>query len=284
MYIKKFLIRFYGIAGLLILVLAEILLFSDNKFALIWMTPLSWTGYILLVDFIIFSIKGNSLISRSFLNFIFLCILSVLTWYIFEFYNLFFKNWEYINLPENIVVRYLGYFWSYATIFPAIFETIELLQSIFKIETDIEEKKLNRKTITVFIFTGTVCLILPFIFQSNYMSPFVWAGFILFLDPVNQMLGKKSIFGQIFNKNFRFTITILFAGLICGLLWEFWNFWSSTKWIYNVPYLPEIKLFEMPVLGYLGFPPFALECYIMYTFEIKILNMAGIKIKNILDY
>jgi hypothetical protein len=23
-------------------------------------------------------------------------------------------------------------------------------------------------------------------------------------------------------------------------------------------------LFEMPVLGYLGFPPFALECYAMY--------------------
>ena len=24
------------------------------------------------------------------------------------------------------------------------------------------------------------------------------------------------------------------------------------------------KIFEMPVLGYLGFPPFALECYAMY--------------------
>jgi len=31
-----------------------------------------------------------------------------------------------------------------------------------------------------------------------------------------------------------------------------------------VPYLGDVKVFEMPVLGYLGFPPFALECYAMY--------------------
>jgi len=31
-----------------------------------------------------------------------------------------------------------------------------------------------------------------------------------------------------------------------------------------VPYLGHVKVFEMPVLGYLGFPPFALECYAMY--------------------
>jgi len=34
-----------------------------------------------------------------------------------------------------------------------------------------------------------------------------------------------------------------------------------------VPYLPNVKIFEMPVLGYLGFPPFALECFLMYRFS-----------------
>ena len=32
----------------------------------------------------------------------------------------------------------------------------------------------------------------------------------------------------------------------------------------TVPYLGDVKLFEMPVLGYLGFPPFALECFALY--------------------
>ena len=51
---------------------------------------------------------------------------------------------------------------------------------------------------------------------------------------------------------------------MCGVLWEFWNYWAATKWTYTVPYLGDLKIFEMPVLGYLGFPPFALECYAMW--------------------
>jgi hypothetical protein len=52
---------------------------------------------------------------------------------------------------------------------------------------------------------------------------------------------------------------------VCGVLWEFWNYWALAKWRYvGVPVLPSIKLFEMPLAGYLGFPPFALEVYAMY--------------------
>ena len=32
----------------------------------------------------------------------------------------------------------------------------------------------------------------------------------------------------------------------------------------GVPVFPEVKLFEMPLAGYLGFPPFALEAFAMY--------------------
>jgi hypothetical protein len=64
----------------------------------------------------------------------------------------------------------------------------------------------------------------------------------------------------------------LLGGLVCGILWEFWNFWARTKWIYAVPILSEIKIFEMPVLGFLGFPPFAVECYVLYHLARKALR------------
>ena len=35
---------------------------------------------------------------------------------------------------------------------------------------------------------------------------------------------------------------------------------------HTVPYFGNVKIFEMPVLGYLGFPPFAIECWAMYIF------------------
>jgi hypothetical protein len=56
------------------------------------------------------------------------------------------------------------------------------------------------------------------------------------------------------------------SGLICGALWEAWNIHARTKWIYSVPFFDELKLGEMPVLGFLGFPPFALECYALVNF------------------
>ena len=61
-------------------------------------------------------------------------------------------------------------------------------------------------------------------------------------------------------------VSLFAAGLICGVLWEFWNYWAHAKWVYTVPIMQDFKVFEMPLVGYLGFPAFALECFAMMTF------------------
>ena len=45
-----------------------------------------------------------------------------------------------------------------------------------------------------------------------------------------------------------------------------WNYPATAKWVYTLPVLNFGKIFEMPVLGFLGFLPFALECVVMYNF------------------
>jgi hypothetical protein len=57
---------------------------------------------------------------------------------------------------------------------------------------------------------------------------------------------------------------LLIGGLAIGLLWETLNYWARGKWIYTVPLLEHIKLFEMPPLGFLGFPIFALSAWSLY--------------------
>jgi len=42
-----------------------------------------------------------------------------------------------------------------------------------------------------------------------------------------------------------------------------------------VPLAGKVKIFEMPVLGYLGFPVFALECYVMVEFVKHIFGRSG---------
>ena len=61
-------------------------------------------------------------------------------------------------------------------------------------------------------------------------------------------------------------LALAFAALICGFFWEFWNYWAVPKWTYTVPYVGFFKIFEMPLLGYLGYLPFGLELYAFVIF------------------
>ncbi len=54
-------------------------------------------------------------------------------------------------------------------------------------------------------------------------------------------------------------ISSVLSGLVCGLLWEMWNYWAISKWVYSVPSFERFKLFEMPILGYFGFVFFSLR-------------------------
>ena len=59
----------------------------------------------------------------------------------------------------------------------------------------------------------------------------------------------------------RLAVAVGLAGLLCGTLWEFWNFWATPKWVYHIPYVDFLRVFEMPLLGYAGYIPFAWSIY-----------------------
>ena len=111
-------------------------------------------------------------------------------------------------------------------------------------------------------------LIVPFVVPpdiARYMAAPVWLGFIFLLEPINVALGEESLFART-GRRWDRMVNLAWSGLLCGVLWEFWNYWSRAKWHYTVPMLERFKIFEMPVPGYLGFPAFALECFTMYVF------------------
>ena len=116
------------------------------------------------------------------------------------------------------------------------------------------------------LLLGTACLVLPLVFP-RYAFPLIWgAGFFL-LDPFGQNAGGPFPHpGLAGRASAGSTSACLTAGLCCGLWWEAWNYGATAKWVYTLPVLNFAKVFEMPLLGYLGFPPFALECAVMYNF------------------
>ena len=256
----------YGLIGLFVIITAELLLLLKVKPVMIFFTPLVWTGYILFVDNLILKLQGESLIYNRRKEFFLMLPISVALWLVFEFYNLFLDNWHYINLPEKIWIRLIGYTWSFATIWPAILETAELFRALHIFDKiKIRERSISPKILKVSIALGAIFLIIPIAFPSRYLAVLVWLGFVLFLDPINYFFGTKSLFRDLEKGKLNILLSLVLSGLTCGLLWEFWNYWALSKWIYTVPILGNIKIFEMPVVGYLGFLPFAVECYIMYN-------------------
>jgi len=66
--------------------------------------------------------------------------------------------------------------------------------------------------------------------------------------------------------NWRPIVSLSFGALICGFFWEMWNYYSWPKWIYHTPGTEFLHVFEMPLLGYAGYIPFALELYALRNF------------------
>jgi len=256
----------HGIFGILLLVLSEILHLRKIDPFYSWFYCFAWWSYILAVDAIIYRLKGNSLILSRTKEFFLMIPWSAFIWLIFEAANLSLENWYYINLPHSTVERWLGYAVAYGTVLPGIFETMELLETIGAFK-----KSRTRKMVIpqgghqAFILLGVLCLVSSVV-VPKYFFPLIWVGFIFLLEPFNYRFGGRSLIKDLEEENPRKIYLLLVAGLVCGLLWEFWNFWSFSKWIYTVPFFEEMKGFEMPVLGFLGFPPFAIQAYVIYNF------------------
>jgi len=266
--------RLHGWAGLGVVGAAEVLLLAGEPTVARWFTPIVWTGYILLVDALVARWTGHSYLTTARAELVLVALVSIGCWWLFEWYDAprFWRGgadraglwWQYHGLEPDPWLRRIGYDWSFATIFPALFLTAALLRaSVFR-RVPVRVRRPPPALLNVAMALGAVCVALPLLVVNAWLVPLVWTGFILLLEPLNYRRGRPSWLAALAAGDASLLVALLASGAVCGVLWEFWNYWAATKWTYTVPYLGDVKVFEMPVLGYLGFPPFALECYAMY--------------------
>jgi hypothetical protein len=82
--------------------------------------------------------------------------------------------------------------------------------------------------------------------------------------PGHAWLGYRTLLDFTRSRDWRPVVALCVGCLTCGLFWEMWNYWSYPKWTYQVPFVGVLEVFEMPVLGYGGYLPFALELHALY--------------------
>ena len=222
-----------------------------------------WLGYILVVDATVQHRTGTSLWAWSRRDFLLLFAASAPVWWIFELINRRTANWEYLGGNRFTPFQYYALCTiSFSTVMPAVFETGELVRTFGWVERfgygrPVVERRATRPGLLLLgLAMLTLALTWPRIFY-----PFVWTSLVFILEPVNGWLGRPNLLRFLQAGNWRPVICLSVGAVICGFFWEMWNYWSFPKWIYHTPGAQFLHLFEMPLLGYGGYIPFALELF-----------------------
>jgi hypothetical protein len=112
---------------------------------------------------------------------------------------------------------------------------------------------------------GTLLFVLLMLFPSQLFF-LAWVFLIPIIEGYNYAKNRWCFTKDLERGEATNLVSSLLSGLACGLLWEAWNYWAISKWVYSVPFFESFKIFEMPALGYFGFVFFALETILAINF------------------
>jgi hypothetical protein len=260
---------FLGVAALCGAVL---LLVAGSAFMRTWFYLFAWWPFILIVDSLNFRRGGASLFTRPDRDILFMVFVSVSVWLIFELFNLRLQNWSYHELPDSLWQRWLGYFTAFASVVPALV----VLAEFFRQRPTLQKLPFPRikpspPLLRLGTLLGVMLLALTLLWPRLFFAC-VWLFFIFLLEPLCFRLGIPSLLTDLEQKDGTRFWNWAAAGLAAGFIWEFFNFWAGSHWEYSIPYFEFGRIFQMPVLGYLGFIPFALEVMVIYGLLLHMKN------------
>jgi hypothetical protein len=225
-----------------------------------------WLGYCLAIDGLVFWRSGTSLLTRNPRKYVGLFLISAPVWWIFELLNVRTQNWTYIGLE---IFTPFGYaFWttlSFTTVIPAVFGSAEFFSGFDFVKRLGRGPVIgtDRRTTLIFFVLGWLMLALMLIWPRIFFL-FIWLSLYFILEPVNIWLGNRSLANWTQKGDWRPVISLWLGVLLTAFFWEMWNYYSYPKWIYHVAWGDWLHIFEMPLLGYGGYLPFALELYALY--------------------
>jgi hypothetical protein len=215
-----------------------------------------WAGYILAADAVVWHRAGRSLLHGGGWRVAALFALSAPLWWAFEIANWRLENWTYVGTSvygdQTHVLKTL----SFVFVLPALASSRDLLRCFVRFPHP-PAVSLPSWTAPALVVFGLVCVPLLYLFPEQAF-PLVWVAPWCVLDGVAELRGRRpNVLALVREGRAGPVLLIAMAGLVTGILWELWNWGAVPHWDYRIPYVGFLPLFEMPVLGYLGYPPFA---------------------------
>lgn len=243
--------------------------------------PLFW-GFTLMIDGWVYVRQGGkSLVSQVPQEVVGIGVSSVLGWMLFEYLNLFVDdNWYYPR--GNIISRDM--FLLYAIVISSgLLPLAFVWYSLFKTFPALRNRFSNGRKLILPTWAKNGLLILSLfgLFGSGLFPDIFF--FALWLAPavvLAVVLNKVQVWtplDAIGQGNWTPTLLAALTYLAEGFCIEGQNYLSAVHvgqfvvfteapayWQYSLPYVNRYHLFEMPILGFLGYMPFGLYCWLWW--------------------
>lgn len=236
-----------------------------------------WLGYALTMDALAYRQKGTSLVSRSAWKFVGLFLLSAPVWWLFEAFNVRLRNWQYLGREffDELTYAVLATI-AFSTVMPAVFATVEWMAGQRWIQAFRQGPRvaLGPSIAAPMALAGLLGVFL-LLAWPRYFFPLVWVAPYLIVEAFNLWRGHPTALEGLPQGDWRLPVALALGTLFTGFFWELWNVFSYPKWVYDVPFVDFLHLFEMPLLGYLGYLPFGLELYAFYHAAMGLLGRSG---------
>jgi hypothetical protein len=230
-----------------------------------WLYHAAWYPTIVAMAALVARREGRDPLTANPLHALSLFAWSAVFWFFFELLNWRLDDWYYVNVPDARWARWVGIALAFATVLPAIFLAARALESWGVIRSvRVAAMRVTAPGLRLTSLAGIVFLVLPLVWP-RYFFPLVWGATTLLAEPaLYRREPRWSLIADLERGELGRILRLLAAGAFIGLMWELYNSIARSRWIYTVPGLENLKLFEMPLLGFLGFPVFALECWSVF--------------------
>ena len=238
-----------------------------------------WWGFILFLDGIVYRRNHRrSFISTRPMLLLIAGLCSMFGWYYFEYLNFFvMQNWFYPYL--DLLPAPFTYLWSFltfSTVWPSLFVWYQLLSTY----PQIGARYTNGFQTTVgvngcwgWLVAGSLMTVITSIFPDQLFW-LIWVGPLLIAAATLSLLKIWTPFTDMQQGDWSKVMIIALATLCNSISWEMWNFYSAPNnpnfWHYNLPYVHEFMVFEMPVLGFSGYLFFGPVCWVCWIICAKL--------------
>jgi hypothetical protein len=223
-----------------------------------------WLGYILAVNGLSEVLFKTSLFKTMGRSFLLLFLISVPLWWFFEGMNAIVQNWHYhlahpISSAQYVAEASL----DFSTVVPAVLSTSFLVLAALherRVPSPRWRPRVSEPGLAAAVLSGIACFaLLPLFPQETF--PLVWIAPILILEPMAHAIRFPSLLADVQKDGWTRLFAVMAATLVTGFWWEMWNVLSLPKWTYTIPYVGFWHIFEMPLLGYLGYPFFGIVVF-----------------------